>query len=90
MLMILLLYKEAYFNFDDLNSCVLSVAKVLLQKSKDIFHKESPSGLPPIQKIEHQIDLVLEASIPNQLTYKSNPEETKKLQRQVKELMSKE
>jgi hypothetical protein len=51
--MILLLYKKAYFNFDDLNSCVPSVAKVLLQKFKGIFHEEIPSGLPPIQKIEH-------------------------------------
>jgi hypothetical protein len=32
---------------------------------------------------------MLEALIPNQLAYRSNPEETKKLQRQVKELMSK-
>jgi hypothetical protein len=28
--MILLMYKKAYFNFDNLNSCVRSVPKVLL------------------------------------------------------------
>jgi len=53
-----------------------------------IFLDEIPSGLPPIRGIEHQIDFVLEAAIPNQLAYRRNLEETKKLQRQVEELMS--
>ena len=63
--------------------------KVLLQEFKDVFPEEIPSGLPPIKGIEHQIDLVLGASIPNKPAYKSNPEESKELQRQVEELMSK-
>jgi hypothetical protein len=42
-----------------------------------------------IRDIEHQIDFVPRASIPNRLAYRSNPEETKELQRQVGELMSK-
>uniref|UniRef100_A0A2N9EPN8 CCHC-type domain-containing protein n=1 Tax=Fagus sylvatica TaxID=28930 RepID=A0A2N9EPN8_FAGSY len=42
-----------------------------------------PSGLPPIigQGIEHQIDFVPGATIPNRPAYRSNPEETKELQR---------
>uniref|UniRef100_A0A2N9F293 Reverse transcriptase domain-containing protein n=1 Tax=Fagus sylvatica TaxID=28930 RepID=A0A2N9F293_FAGSY len=43
----------------------------------------------PIRDIEHQIDFVPEATIPNRPTYRSNPEETKELQRQVEDLMSK-
>ena len=89
LLMILLLYKEAFFNSDDLDSCVPCVVKVLLQEFKDVFLDDIPSGLPLIRGIEHQIDFVLRASIPNRSVYRSNPEETKELQRQVGELMSK-
>uniref|UniRef100_A0A2N9HCS9 Retrotransposon gag domain-containing protein n=1 Tax=Fagus sylvatica TaxID=28930 RepID=A0A2N9HCS9_FAGSY len=39
--------------------------------------------------IEHQIDFVPGAAIPNQPADKSNPEEKKELQRQVEDLMSK-
>ena len=48
-----------------------------------------PAGLPPIRGIEHKIDLVLGASIPNRPAYRTNPEETKELQRQVEELLAK-
>jgi hypothetical protein len=58
LLMILLLYKEAFFNSDDLDSCVSSVVKVLLQEFKDVFPDDIPSGLPPIRGIEHKIDFV--------------------------------
>uniref|UniRef100_A0A2N9H3I3 Uncharacterized protein n=1 Tax=Fagus sylvatica TaxID=28930 RepID=A0A2N9H3I3_FAGSY len=47
------------------------------------------SGLPPIRGIEHQIDFVPGATIPNRPAYRSNPEETKELQRQVEELLAK-
>jgi hypothetical protein len=87
--MILLVYKEANFNIDNLDSCVPSIIKVLLQEFKDVFPEEIPGGLPPIKRIKNQIDLVPGASIPNKPTYRSNPEESKELQRQVEELMSK-
>jgi hypothetical protein len=63
--------------------------KFFLQEFEDVFPDDIPSGLPPIRGIEHQIDFVPGASIPNRLAYRSNPEETKELQRQVGELMSK-
>jgi hypothetical protein len=77
--MILLVYKEAYFNSDNLDSCVPSVVKVLLQEFEDVFPEEISSGLLPIRGIEHQIDFVLRASIPNRSAYRSNPEESKEL-----------
>jgi len=82
-------YKEAFFNSDDLDSCVPSVVKVLLQEFEDVFPDDIPSCLLPIRGIEHQIDFVPGASIPNRPAYRSNPEEIKELQRQVRELMSK-
>ena len=54
-----------------------------------MFPNDVPIGLPPIRRIEHQIDFVLGVIIPNRPTYRSNPEETKELQRQVEELLTK-
>uniref|UniRef100_A0A2N9GYW5 Reverse transcriptase n=1 Tax=Fagus sylvatica TaxID=28930 RepID=A0A2N9GYW5_FAGSY len=56
---------------------------------EDVFPNDVPSGLPPIRGIEHQIDFVPGATIPNRPAYRSNPEETKELQRQVEELLAK-
>ncbi|KAJ9159677.1 hypothetical protein P3X46_025162, partial [Hevea brasiliensis] len=56
---------------------------------EDVLPEEMPAGLPLIQGIEHQIDFVLGAVIPNRPAYRTNPEETKELQRQVEELLAK-
>jgi hypothetical protein len=51
--------------------------------TEDVFLEEILCGLPPIRGIEHQIDFVSGAFIPNRHAYRSNPEESKELQRQV-------
>jgi hypothetical protein len=56
-----------------------AVANVL-QEFVDVFPKSDPPGLPPIRGIEHQIDLILGASLPNHAPYRTNPEETKGIQ----------
>ncbi|XP_042377669.1 uncharacterized protein LOC121970764, partial [Zingiber officinale] len=56
---------------------------------EDVFPKEVPHGLPPIRGIEHQIDLIPGASLPNRPAYRSNPQETKEIQNQVEELLQK-
>ena len=53
--------------------------KELLEEFKDVFPDELPKGLPPIRGIEHQIDLVLGASLPNRPAYRCNPEEAKEI-----------
>ena len=73
--------------FDDFE--VPSSVKTLLQDFQDMFPSNVPSGLPPLRGIEHQIDLIPGASLPNRPAYRSNPQETKEIQRQVDELISK-
>nr|XP_027124271.1 uncharacterized protein LOC113740963 [Coffea arabica] len=87
------MYREAdYSSFytlditDSLSSAIYS----LLQEFKDVFPKELPKGLPPIRGIDHQIDFVPGAILPNRPTYRANPEETKEIQRQVDSLLEKE
>nr|KYP50846.1 Transposon Ty3-I Gag-Pol polyprotein [Cajanus cajan] len=46
-------------------------------------------GLPPLRGIEHQIDLVPGASLPNRSAYRTNPQETKEIESQVQELLEK-
>jgi hypothetical protein len=87
--MILLVYKKSYFNTNDLDYCIPSVCVSLLQDFKDIFLDEIPSELSLIRRIKHQINLVPRAFIHNQLAYRSSHKKTKKLQRQVEELMTK-
>ncbi|XP_016690820.1 uncharacterized protein [Gossypium hirsutum] len=63
--------------------------KVTKQDFQDVFSDDVPSGLPPLRGIEHQIDFVPGVVILNRPAYRTNPEKTKELQRQVNELMQK-
>ncbi|XP_019223489.1 PREDICTED: uncharacterized protein LOC109205257 [Nicotiana attenuata] len=53
-----------------------------------VFPEDIPNGLPPLRGIEH-LDFVPGSQIQNRPAYRSNPEETKELQRQVEELLEK-
>jgi hypothetical protein len=79
------LVQEALLNTKELDLALPSSIVSLLQDYKDVFPEETPHGLPPIRGIEHQIVFVPCATIPNRPSYRSNPEETKKLQWQVSE-----
>ena len=63
--MFVLLYKEALFNLNDLDSSLPSVVPSVLQEFEDVFSEDGPSGLPPFRGIEHQIDFYPEATISN-------------------------
>jgi hypothetical protein len=82
-------YKESSLNLDETNQSLPSLAVSLLQEFEDVFPEKMLSGFPPIRGIEHQIDFVPGAVIPNRSAYRSNPKETKEVQRQVGDLMSK-
>jgi hypothetical protein len=52
-----------------------------------MFSTEIPLGLPPIRGIEHQIDLIPGATLPNRVACRAYPKETKEIQRQVQDLL---
>ena len=52
--MILLVHKKTYFNTNDLDSAIPSVAVSLMKEFDDVlFPEDIPNGLPPIRGIEH-------------------------------------
>jgi hypothetical protein len=80
-----LVCRQVLFSLKDITTPLPRAITNLLQEFKNVFSAEIPPGLPPLRGIEHQIDLIPDASLPNRATYRINSEETKKIQRQVQE-----
>jgi hypothetical protein len=75
-----LVCRKVLFSLDDITTPLPRAITNLLQEFKDVFPAEIPSGLPPLRGIEHQIDLIPGASLPNRAAYRTNPEEMKEIQ----------
>jgi hypothetical protein len=84
-----LLYKDTFLSTNTLLSTLPSTLLNALQEYEDVFPDEVPPGLPPKRGIEHQIDLVPGASLPNRAAYRTNREDTKEIQNLVEELIKK-
>ena len=63
------------------------LAQPLIHEFKDFFPDDLPPALPPVRDIEHHNDLLPGATLLNKPAYRCKPTETKKLQRQVQELI---
>jgi hypothetical protein len=68
------------FSLDDIASSLPPVVTNFLQKYENVFPSEIPLGLPPMRGIDHQIDLIPGATLPNRAAYRTNPKETKEIQ----------
>jgi hypothetical protein len=81
--------KEVLFLAEEMPPSLPPSVANILQEYEDVFPQDVPLGLPPIRGIEHQIDLIPRASLPNRAPYRTNHEETKEIQRQIQELLDK-
>ena len=84
-----LMYKETLLAANNLPSTLPSVVFDLLQEYADVFPKEVPPGLPPKRGIEHQIDLVPGAPLPNRPPYRANPRTRRKFKGKSKIFLTK-
>ena len=61
----------------------------LLESFKDIFFEDLPDHLPPMRNIQHTIDLISRAFLPNLSHYRLNPIKHTELKCQVEEFLRK-
>jgi hypothetical protein len=75
-----LVCRQVLFSLEVITTPLPRAITNLLQEFMDVFPAEIPPGLPSLRGIEHQIELIPDASLPNRAAYRTNPEEMKEIQ----------
>jgi hypothetical protein len=60
-----LVCRQVLFSLENITTLLPYAITNLLQEFKDVFPAEIPPELPPLRGIEHQINLIPDASLPN-------------------------
>ncbi|XP_008777802.1 uncharacterized protein LOC103697676 [Phoenix dactylifera] len=74
---------------EELETKVSNEVRGLLDRFKGLAPADLPAGLPPLRDIQHQIDFILGAILPNLPHYRMSPNEHAELQRQIIDLLQK-
>jgi hypothetical protein len=69
-----LVCKCALLSLDDASVVLSHAVANILMEYMDVLPSELPPGIPPLKGIEHKIDLVPGASLPNRTAYRANPD----------------
>ena len=83
-----LICKDALISLHDMQQSLPPIVANVLQEYADVFPSEVPSGLPPLRGIEHQIDLIPGASLPNRAPYRTTPKKQKKFSAKYKNYLT--
>ena len=55
----------------------------ILESYCDIIVDDFPDELPPVRRINHQIDLIARSNFPNKASYRMTPTENEEIRKQV-------